>query len=71
MESKEGSLANMDNINYDQEIERQYHPENFELSDCPEGHVCDSDCQNTKDCPCMEHEHTMTEEDQDIDFQLN
>lgn len=28
--------------------------------DCPEGHVCDSDCQDKKDCPCVnDHDHEL------------
>ena len=30
--------------------------------DCPEGHICTSDCQNTRDCPCNEHRHTILTE---------
>ncbi len=57
----------MDNINFDYELEKHYHPENFELTEeCPEGHICTSDCQNTKDCACNEHEHTMTPEERAI-----
>jgi len=32
--------------------------ENF-FKDCPLGHFCDSDCQNTKECFCNEHNHSQ------------
>ena len=38
----------------------------FGLDECPEGHSCDSDCQKHKECPCNEHEHTMTAEEKRI-----
>lgn len=31
--------------------------------ECRYGHICDSDCQNTKDCPCLtEHCCAFSEE---------
>ena len=32
------------------------------IKECPEGHICDSDCQDKKECPCNEHRHTFLSE---------
>ncbi len=35
---------------------------NMKIVACPEGHICDSDCQDKKECPCNEHRHTILSE---------
>lgn len=34
----------------------------MKIKECPEGHICDSDCQDKKDCLCREHRHTILSE---------
>jgi len=35
---------------------------NMKIKSCTEGHICDSDCQKKKECPCNEHRHTVISE---------